>query len=734
MLNSSPAAASAIIGSPRRILARAILDIIDPDITYHTNTASAGAPHSNIEQLTNRETESIIVQTFEPGHFTLDGSGVVAGRSPMNAEVGFVSAPLGDANGLMSGVFAQINVSGIDMLNVCSVHFSRHAVDGYAVDFRVDIMSGLTTAYTREITGNTATSVSLSGFTAYNVTAIRVTPTKWSRPHTRARIIEIMPGLYEVWEGSTIYSIETYKEADFSMLTLPYGTATLVVSNEARRFNPRDAGSILRMIEARQPIPLMYGVKVEPGLTEWFPAGVYYQQNRGWETDRKLPLIKFTLVDIIGLVRDRSYRVPPILPTTLGGWVASIIAQLGANFADKYYVDPSIANFALTATPENVANITCGELLRLACMAAGGVCYADTTIGHLFVVPPLTARGATITRDNLSQNPVAGANMDIAFITFTLADGNNTKFVVNGTSTSGETTPSINNFFIHTGAAAQIVARRLLGHFGGARYETRGRGDLRSELGDFDTIEIDRGDTVGARRIKQALSIDNGGYMRDVPSYFVQPTGEDLFSNTIVITASGQYQPPTGVTRARLTLGQGGEGGTGGNGGATRDPIFPPVSTAGKGGEAGKSGRVWTGVINFNEGQVFNVQIGSGGAPGAGGGIVAMPGSPGGLGAHTTFGVYSSYDGTEYDGMIDITTGRVFAKNGVPGGDGTQAPGAPAETGTSNGGNGGGGGSMGAGYYDQQGVWHPVTAETSGAAGSAGASGFVIFSYDLPGV
>src|SRR5699024_12301198 len=57
-------------------------------------------------------------------------------------------------------------------------------------------------------------------------------------------------------------------------------------------------------------------------------------------TRRSSDLLEWSLVDIVGLIADREYIPPATLPATLGGWVASIVAQLGTNFAQRYRVDP----------------------------------------------------------------------------------------------------------------------------------------------------------------------------------------------------------------------------------------------------------------------------------------------------------------------------------------------------------------------------------------------------------
>ena len=89
------------------------------------------------------------------------------------------------------------------------------------------------------------------------------------------------------------------------------------------------------------------GVETASGA-EYLPLGVYYQQSGGWETDAYGLTIEFKLVDIIGLLADRDYNVPTTLPTTLSGWIASMVALLGENFTNCWAVDEPLGQIALT--------------------------------------------------------------------------------------------------------------------------------------------------------------------------------------------------------------------------------------------------------------------------------------------------------------------------------------------------------------------------------------------------
>lgn len=115
-------------------------------------------------------------------------------------QMGYIGNVLSGADGTFATPpWVEMQFSGVSVLQACSVYFPGNDYDGLPEDFTVEIKQGGTAYHTRMYTGNTASSVSLEGFTVNNPDAIRVTVTKWSRPSRRMRVVEIVPGVYEGW-------------------------------------------------------------------------------------------------------------------------------------------------------------------------------------------------------------------------------------------------------------------------------------------------------------------------------------------------------------------------------------------------------------------------------------------------------------------------------------------------------------------------------------------------------
>ena len=726
MLEITDGYRAAIVGDVRHMVLKAQLEIVDPDIAFGSGGGSGAAPWSKAEQLHNKElTLDSRYATLEPGRWMLDGTFRLIPDDPkaLTGEIGYVGDVLSGPDGrFASPVWAEVTFSSVSILQACSVYFSTDPVDGIPEEFTVEVRSGDTAVYTKPYTGNTAASVSLDGFTVYDPTSIRVTVSRWSLPGRRLRVAEIIPGLYEEWTDDILASIDIQMRGNFACLAIPYGTCTLRMDNVDRRFEPRSKSGIFQSIEERQAIPVAIGAETETGV-EYKRVGVFYQANGGWKTGDNAMTMQWDLVDIVGLLADREFQAPAVLPTTLSGWMAALVGQLGANFAKKYHVDPDYAGAAATVNDKaDVEGKKCGDILRWVCMATGTWPRADAETGDL-TAEPLWSAGNKLDLDNMTVYPVMKANDDLAVLTFQLFDSAKTVVNISGNATSSSKTLTVANPFLHTAAQAQTAARQILSQYGGIRLETTGRGDPASEIGDVDTVWLDESSATTGRRMEQSFSF-SGGVLRDCRIVLLQADGSYLFEESVVITKSGSWKAPAGVNELRVVIGQGGQGGGHGEDGYIRRAEWENSVEAGYGktGQDGQGGKVWFGVIKINPEQEFQIYIGAGGA------AATKKGVPGEAGEETTFGAHSSANGQVYPiGYTDISNGQSFARTGV------KAP----LSGTGDGGKGGDGGEPGVGYlYQKEGdIGYRFKIEKypgPGRPGVAGASGFVMIFWDKP--
>lgn len=715
MISSTTAYQAAIVGDTRRIYLQAVIDIIDPDITYGTVSSSGMANVCKPEQIHDKEMEIVPYATLEANRWALNGQFKLF---PLRGadHIGFLGDTLSGGEGVFSpAVWVEEHFSNVSILQACSIYFPTADWDGVAADFTVEVMQGGTAYYTKTVAGNTASSIALDGFTVNNPDAIRVTVTKWSKGNRRIRIPEIIPGLYEKWTGNEIAVFSLKHQGDVSCMTLPYGTCTIKMDNLSRRFEPRSKNGVFQSIEERQGIPVSIGVRLSDDTVEYKPAGVFYQYSGGWKTGDNGLTMQWDLVDIVGLLADREFIPPPILPTTLSGWIAALVAQMGENFAGMYAVDPNYASAeASVRAADDLVGMTCGDILRYVCMATGTWPRADAETGYL-TAEPMWNQGSKITLDNLVDYPTMKANTDIAALFFTLNDGNDTQYVVSGNSTASNETKSIQNPFIKTQSQALTAARAILSTYGGNKLEIVGRGDPASEIGDVDTVWLNESTATTGRRIQQDLSLQDG-VLRNCSSVLLQADGIFLYDGMEVITSSGVWTAPAGATQLRIILvGKGEGGGHGEPGTMGRQESEDGYGDSERGeygadGSDGVGGKVWTATIDINPQQSFEVSFD---------------------GFNTIFGPYSSANGNTYpQGYSDVASGESYARTGV----------ASPKPGSGDGGAGGKGGAPGYGVYKHY-TWEGGGATTfkvyaepePGKPGVAGAQGCAVIYWDKEG-
>lgn len=651
----------AVTASSRRMFARAVFDLVDPDAQIDGVTTNSESEISLTDQVVNRGVGSSDqrIATLELDRWMLDGSFVIRPDDPADRE-GQVGWETDDISG-SDGAFAlpcpyiEMALTNVSILQAVSLEFSDDPLDGYPVDFYVELWSGSSLLETVEVTGNTDTVVVVDGFTAVNPTKIRLTISKWSTPYRRVRLARFMLGLFETWDTSVIQDVDIYTEVTFSGLKIPYSSCTIRVENKNHRFDPYAPNTIFTSIEERQAIVVDLGLRLEDGSIEWISGGTYYQQSAGWSLQDLT--VSWELLDIIGMLVKRKFVVPSTLPTTLEGWLGAMMASLGVNFSSKYIVDEAVAGTALTATADAVAGKTCGEILRFACMATNTWPRQDFETGFLRVGKLERLEGNRITLDNMPAYPEMSANDDISDITFELDSG---EVTFPGNNTESEISLSVKNPFVHTVEDARKAVISCLFEYGGRSFDVVSRGNPTSECGDIQSVDTQFLSTISARLYKQQLKLD-AGVMKDMPSYFVQSPNDSMYENKVVLTGEGTWTAPA-AGAVKITLIGGGTGGMGGGGGNMHSEWNSPEDNAG--GIGGDGGKVYILETTATEGQVFAYACGAGGSAGAGG-SVGNDGKPGAEGADTTFGVYSSSGGVRYTvGLMDIQSGAVYAQKG----------------------------------------------------------------------
>lgn len=710
MISSSEAYKKAITGDSRKTYPSATIDIISPDIALSGVNADS-APFCDTSQVFNRNFRiSTDVMTLEYHRWLLDGSVTVKdlGVEVRDVETGLVLDELSDENGNFSTAqVVEVEFVGIKKtLQLCTIAFSDRAIDSVPKDFKVEILQGGTVYFEKDFTGNLETEIVLEGFDIMNVDVVRITVHSTVLPYRRVRIVEVYPGIYERWTSDDIVGIELTCNGDFSDMSVPYGTCNVEFDNTDRKFEFRSKDSIFKSIEERQNISFFIETETNIGVDRK-PVGVYYQFDGGWKTSENAATISWSLVDIIGLLADRRYIPTDTLPTTLEGWAQSLVSQLGNNFVENYIVDPDYANIEMTATAEEIADKTCGELLNDICMYTDTWARADLETGRL-AIEPLWKQGNEITLDNMNNYPVIQANEDVATVTFKVNNATEDEYTVSGNASASSNSLTVENPFIRDKESALKVARTILQHYGGLMYELTYRGDMTSEIGDIQTLQLDESSAASARLKEHSLSFSDG-VLQECKAVLIQPSGQALFEASVFLTGSGTWKAPAGVKEVYIIVAGGGGGGTAG----TPTRFVDGREIDGEDGEDGKGGDIFFGTFQINEQQNFNYNIGEGGKNQPHGSLNT---DNGGI---TTFGVYTSYDGEKFEpSFTDLGNGNVYGRSGIKNPKPNSADGGAKGIGGK------------AAVLDSEG--YVIAPSTPPTPGDDGASGCVVVWWDKP--
>lgn len=505
MQETTSAYDSAIVGDSREIKLYSLMTVVSPDIEYGSVTASAPAQHSSDTQLYDSDSGQMLYATLEKNRWSLDGKFDIFPSESTPSGIGWVSNEVCNENGyFQSSVDVSLSFSGVSVLQVATLCFPG-GDDGVAENFTFSVKNGTTVLHEETRTGNESNKIIFDGFTASSPDSISVSVTKWSIGNRKCRIMEILPGIFDLQSSDDIYDLDVLQQSDFTGLTCPYGSATLVLDNSDDRYNPFAKSTIFQSIEERQPVNLWIQILTDAGA-EKMPLGVYYQKSGGWDINSFGLTATFKLVDIVGLLQTRNFVAPSPKPTTVQGWIDAVAAILGGHF--ECAAEASLGAESLTTT-DSMRSFDCGNVLRFIAMATQSVIKITPETGGLYLCRPSSEPVDSITFDNMGAAPTLSASNDCVSITFTLADGSSTKHEIAGNSISGDTI-SLYNPFISTAEQADAAGAFILQNYGKTKISITSRGNPAHEIGDVITASVWGTTTARGRIRSRTIAFENG--------------------------------------------------------------------------------------------------------------------------------------------------------------------------------------------------------------------------------
>lgn len=288
-----------------------------------------------------------------------------------------------------------------------------------------------------------------------------------------------------------------------------------------------------------------------------------------------------------------------------------------------------------------------------------------------------TSEGLVVTEANCNYAVVSGQGV-LEGYAYTHLENEITKTNPNYIETNSV---SMDNITVITAQNSDSILNRLYNYFTKYRTVKVGLKLNKEKCGLLYKFRDPFGDST--KGYLKSMSVTTGSFVKadcEFISNYV-PDVDSGYKNHIILTGSGTWTVPYGVSEFRAVLiggGDGGDSGLAGKPGTLRDS-GGSGGEGGEGGESGLGGRIRTENFQVGENREYVYICGQGGEGGSSTSSTEdhVPGSPG---TDTVFGGYSTsgYPTSAY-GFVDVFTGKAYGKAGLNdsvsggrGGDGEQ--------------------------------------------------------------
>lgn len=361
------------------------------DIRIEYNVTDPGVQDEAVSTATNEEVYSSAADVVqeealnEPRYATLEHNLWVLNKTRIALPEtivsvdGFVSRNMSNANGVFTEVptitisFSQVHNNNIPGI---SVTWSK-AYEEYATRFRITVYRGSTVVKTilvednRSVTHNVWETI--SGYDK-----IKLEILEWCKPYRRARLMEVLMGIKQVYTKADLMGFSHEQTADLLSGSLPKNSIVFELDNSDNRWNPDNPVGTEQYLIQRQTLIVRYGLYIN-GEMEWIRAGTFYMSE--WDTPSNGIVASFTARDLLEFCTD-AYSGPT--SGTLLSIAQAALTQSGIE-AKSVVLSDVLANIQ-TDFSEDYAENTCAEVLQMVANA-GRCCIWQDRSGVLHIEP-----------------------------------------------------------------------------------------------------------------------------------------------------------------------------------------------------------------------------------------------------------------------------------------------------------------------------------------------------------
>ena len=316
---------------------------------------------------------------LEHNQWLLDGTFKVLPVSVPNAS-GFISSNLSDADGRFTEVptiTIKCSETHIGTLPGVTMTWSK-TYDEWAESFRVTAYNGDTVVAQTEVNDNRSV-VSIVATPIQNYNKITIEILKWCLPYRRARLMECLIGIKQIYTKDDLMGYEHEQSVDPLSAELPKNSIVFKLDNSTSKWNPDNPSGAEKYLIEKQMLKVKYGFRIGDGI-EWIKAGTFYMSE--WNTPANGMEASFTARDILEFCGG-------VYSGSRSGSVLSIVkAALEQSGVDvgTYVLDETTLSAVNTDFSGDDNEYTCAEVLQM-CANAARCCLWQCRDGILHMEP-----------------------------------------------------------------------------------------------------------------------------------------------------------------------------------------------------------------------------------------------------------------------------------------------------------------------------------------------------------
>jgi hypothetical protein len=364
-----------------------LLPISEVEIEYNITEPGVQADANSVAtpEETFSAAESVVQEVLadepkyallEHNQFVLDGSYISMPDITPDAS-GFVSSNLSNADCTFAAIptititFSKLHTGKIPGLTLT---WSR-AYDEWAEAFRVTAYNGSAQVSQITVTDNRKV-VSQVWYPLQSYNKIVIEILKWCLPYRRARLMECLIGIKQIYTKNDLMGYEHEQSVDLLSAELPKNAIVFKLDNSDSRWNPDNPTGAEKYLIEKQTLKVKYGFRIN-GVVEWIRAGTFYMSE--WSTPSNGLEASFTARDILEFCSE-SYS-----GTRSGTALAVVKAALEqSGIESNTYVLDEAALGAVNTSFED--DYTCAEVLQM-CANAAKCCLWQCRDGLLHIEP-----------------------------------------------------------------------------------------------------------------------------------------------------------------------------------------------------------------------------------------------------------------------------------------------------------------------------------------------------------